>query len=238
MNRITVFGSNGAIGSALVLLLSKKFPSATIYSVSRHINDYSHKNIQHFCVDYFDEAQLNIISDKISEAGPLDLVVVTNGILHDEIIQPEKALKDITAEKLAHCFKINTILPSLIAKHFVPILNNKTTSIFAAFSARVGSISDNSLGGWYGYRASKAALNMIIRTASIEAKRLNKFAIIVGLHPGTVASNLSKPFRNNIPPEQVLLPNKSAEYLLSVLSTLSFKDSGKCFALDGEEILP
>ncbi|MBT6120573.1 SDR family NAD(P)-dependent oxidoreductase [bacterium] len=238
MNSIAVFGTNGAIGNALLLVMLKNFPTATIYSISRFKKDVSHKNIHHFCVDYFDETQLQAIAKTTTKTGQLDLVLVTNGILHDDTIYPEKALNDISAEKLEFSFKINTILPALIAKHFVPTLNKENKSIFAALSARVGSISDNRLGGWYGYRASKAALNMIIKTVSIETKRLNKSAIIIGLHPGTVASNLSKPFQKHIAPEKLFSPDSSAEKLFRVLISVSSKDSGKCFDWNCKEVLP
>ena len=238
MNSAVVFGSSGSIGNALVLLLAEKYPKAIIYSVSRFKKDYTQKNISHLCVDYFDEVDLQTVAQTTTKSGPLDLVLVSNGMLHNDTIKPEKSLKDISIENLQISFKINTTLPALLLKHFMPALNRKDKSIFAVLSARVGSISDNRLGGWYGYRASKSALNMMIKTASIEAKRSNKSAIVVGLHPGTVDSELSKPFQKNISPEKVMLPNKSAEHLLSVLSSLSCKDSGKCFAWDGEEILP
>ena len=123
------------------------------------------------------------------------MVLVATGILHDEVFMPEKSLKDLSAEKFIHLFLVNSVLPAIIAKHFIPRLNQKKRSVFAALSARVGSISDNKMGGWYSYRASKSALNMIIKNVAIETARKNEQAIIVGLHPGTVDSNLSRPFQ-------------------------------------------
>jgi NAD(P)-dependent dehydrogenase (short-subunit alcohol dehydrogenase family) len=117
-------------------------------------------------------------------------------------------------------------------------LNKKKRSIFTALSARVGSISDNQLGGWYSYRASKSALNMILKNAAIETNRSNKKAIIVGLHPGTVESNLSDPFKKNVPEGKLFTPDYSAQKLLAVLSSLTIEQSGKCFAWDGKEIFP
>ena len=111
-------------------------------------------------------------------------------------------------------------------------------SIFAALSARVGSISDNQLGGWYAYRASKAALNMIIKTAAIEVRRRNPHAIVVGLHPGTVDSDLSKPFQGNVPEGKLFTPDFAAGKLLTVLEGLAPAQTGRCFGWDGEEILP
>ena len=126
----------------------------------------------------------------------------------------------------------------MIAKHFLPKLNRENLSIFAAISARVGSISDNYLGGWYAYRASKSALNMIIKNAAIEIGRRNKNAVIVGLHPGTVDSKLSKPFQGNIPHNKLFTPEYSAKKLLEVISTLKPWQSGKCWAWDGTEVDP
>jgi len=135
-------------------------------------------------------------------------------------------------------WKINTFIPALMAKHFIPRLNLDRQSIFAALSARVGSISDNRLGGWYAYRASKTALNMIIKNAAIETARRNKKAIIVGLHPGTVDSSLSKPFQRNVPDEKLFAPMRSAQDLLKVLDDLNPEQSGRCFAWDGQEVKP
>ena len=175
----------------------------------------------------------NIASNK----GPLDLVIVANGMLHSKEIMPEKSIKELSRYKFQQLFEVNTIVPSLIAKHFLPHLNRDYPSIFAALSARVGSISDNELGGWYAYRASKAALNMIIKNAAIEMSRRNQKAIIVGLHPGTVDTDLSRPFHKNIPVEQLLTPHQSVTRLLEVLASLTADQSGKCFAWDGKEIL-
>ena len=173
-----------------------------------------------------------------SKDALLDMVIVATGILHEGEMMPEKSLKDLNAEKFHRLFEVNTIAPILIAKHFLPKLNRETRSIFAALSARVGSISDNHLGGWYSYRASKAALNMVIKNLAIEISRSNKKAIIVGLHPGTVDSNLSKPFQRNVPQRKLFKSEYSTQKLLEVLANLTSKQSGKCFAWDGKEILP
>jgi NAD(P)-dependent dehydrogenase (short-subunit alcohol dehydrogenase family) len=159
-------------------------------------------------------------------------------MLHSKEITPEKSIKELAREKFQQLFEVNTIVPSLIAKHFLPHLNRDYNSIFAVLSARVGSISDNELGGWYAYRASKAALNMIIKNAAIEIGRRNKNAIIVSLHPGTVDTDLSRPFHKNIPVAQLLTPHHSVTKLLEVLASLTPAQSGKFFAWDGEEILP
>ncbi len=229
LQNIAVVGSSGAIGGAFVQLLSQQFPDAELHSFSR-----SQDNL----FDYTDEASIAEAADTASKRGPLDLVIVATGILHDGEITPEKSLKDLSAEKFHRLFEANTITPALIAKHFLPTLNRTRPSRFAALSARVGSISDNQLGGWYAYRASKAALNMVIKTAAIETGRRNRQAIVVGLHPGTVESTLSLPFQANVANGKLFTPDYAAQKLLDVLETLTPDHSSKCFAWDGKEILP
>ena len=189
-------------------------------------------------IDYSDEKSIENAALTASQNQALDLVIVSTGILHEGAMMPEKSIKELSVEKFQRLFEVNTIVPAMIAKHFIPKLNKKKRSIFTALSARVGSISDNQLGGWYSYRASKSALNMILKNAAIETNRSNKKAIIVGLHPGTVESNLSDPFKKNVPEGKLFTPDYSAQKLLAVLSSLTIEQSGKCFAWDGKEIFP
>ncbi|MBE0471637.1 MAG: SDR family NAD(P)-dependent oxidoreductase [Methyloprofundus sp.] len=226
---IAIIGASGAIGSAFTKRLSATYPSASLFAFSR--------NGEH-SINYASENSIAEASEIATKDKPLDLVVVANGILHDGELMPEKSLRDLSAEKFHRVFEVNTIIPALIAKHFLPKLNKQQTSIFAALSARVGSISDNKLGGWYSYRASKSALNMIIKNAAIEVGRRNKQAIIVGLHPGTVGSDLSKPFQDNVAKGKLFTPEYSADKLLAVLQSLTPEQTGKCFAWDGKEVLP
>ena len=226
---IAILGASGAIGSAFTVLLSKKYPKASLFAFSR--------NGEH-SINYSIEGSISEAAERAAKEKPLDLVIVANGILHDDKLMPEKSLRDLSAEKFHRVFEINTITPALIAKYFLLKLNKEKPSIFVALSARVGSISDNYLGGWYAYRASKTALNMIIKNASIEIGRRNKKAIIVGLHPGTVASNLSKPFQSDIADGKLFTPEYSAGKLLEVLESLTPDQTGKCFAWDGTEVLP
>ena len=152
------------------------------------------------------------------------------------IFNPEKTWRSLNAAALAKAFRINTVGPALVAKHFLPLLARRRKSAFAVLSARVGSISDNRLGGWYAYRASKAALNMLIRTLSIELKRSNRDALCIALHPGTVDSRLSKPFQGNVPDGKLFSPDVAANHLLSVIDGVDPEQSGKLFAWDGAEI--
>ena len=164
--------------------------------------------------------------------------MVATGVLHTPEHMPEKSLNDLSAEYCQTLFSANTILPALIGKHFIPHLSNDKPSCFATLTARVGSITDNRKGGWYAYRASKAALNMLIKTFAIEAQRTNPQSMIVGLHPGTVDSLLSKPFHTFIDPEKIFDPSDAATKLLSVLHTLTSDHTGKIYAWDGQEIPP
>lgn len=236
---IAIIGSSGAIGSALALKIISSNPDAMIHTFSRKAEPKAANGISvHHTIDYSDETSIERAASIASKAAPLDLVIVATGILHDSGLMPEKSLRELSFDKFQRLFEVNTILPAMIAKHFLPVLNRNTRSIFAALSARVGSISDNRLGGWYAYRASKAALNMIIKNAAIEVGRRNKNAIIVGLHPGTVASDLSKPFQANVPDGKLFTPEFSAGKLLEVLGQLTPENSGRCFAWDGTEVEP
>jgi NAD(P)-dependent dehydrogenase (short-subunit alcohol dehydrogenase family) len=235
---VAIIGSSGTIGSSFTRQLSELYTDANIHAFSRNETKTTARNIVHHMIDYKDEASIEQAASLASKEGPLDIVIVATGILYDNTIMPEKSLRDLSTEKFMHLFAVNTILPALIAKHFLPKLNRQTRSVFTALSARVGSISDNRLGGWYAYRASKSGLNMIIKNAAIEISRQNKNAIIVGLHPGTVNSNLSKPFQDKVPDGKLFTSDYSVKRLLGVLDNLTPESNGKCFSWDGKEVEP
>ena len=235
-NNVAIIGSSGAIGNALLHRLADHRQNADIHAFSRRIATKPHARVSYHQIDYTDESRIAEAASIASANAPLDLVLVTTGLLHDRDVTPEKSLRDLSSAKFRRLFEANTILPALLAKHFLPKIVTDKRAIFAAVSARVGSISDNRLGGWYAYRASKAALNMVIKNAAIEIGRRYRQAVIVGLHPGTVDSSLSKPFQGNVPEGKLFTPAFSAEKLLLVLDGLEAKDSGKCFAWDGSEV--
>ena len=235
---IAIIGSSGAIGNAFKQLLSTLLPDAKIHAFARHHTHKMLPNVIDHTIDYKDEASIEKCAHISSEEAPLDMVIVATGILHEGNVMPEKSLQSLSSENLRRLFEVNTILPALVAKHFLPKLNRDSRAIFAALSARVGSISDNQLGGWYAYRASKAALNMIIKSAAIEMGRTHKQAVIVGLHPGTVDSSLSKPFQSNVAADKLFTPEFSVQKMLEVLENLTPSQSGKCFAWDGLEVEP
>jgi len=166
----------------------------------------------------------------------LDLVIIATCILHGKELTPEKNIKDLSTWKFEKIFQVNTFGPALVLKHFIPLLNNKERSICATLSGRVGSISDNRIGDWYAYRASKSALNMIIKNTFIEVQRKFKNTVIVGLHPGTVDSELSRPCKGNVAATKLFTPEFLVEKLLEVLDSMSISHNGKCFAWDGQEI--
>ena len=235
-HNIAIIGSSGAIGSAFLKQLSQLQPQATIHTFSRSVSEYKNNNIKHYMMDYHDEDSIAHTASLASQNIQFDMILVTTGILHHDDVMPEKSLQDISTEKFNTIFSANTIFPALIAKYFLPHIVKSNRTLFAALSARVGSISDNHIGGWYAYRASKAALNMIIKNIAIEMSRRYKNAIIVGLHPGTVDSKLSKPFQGYVKEGKLFSPEYSVQQLLSVLDNLTPENSGKCFAWDGQEI--
>ncbi|MCV6577467.1 MAG: SDR family NAD(P)-dependent oxidoreductase [Cohaesibacter sp.] len=235
---IAVIGSSGAIGTAMTNCLAARYKTASIHAFSRGEQGSAIAGVHYHGIDYQEEASIKQAAKRAAQDKPLDLVFVAIGQLHDGDILPEKSLRDISERNFQHLFQSNAIIPALLAKHFLPELNRQNRSVFAALSARVGSISDNRLGGWYAYRASKAALNMIIKNAAIETARRNKQAIIVGLHPGTVDSDLSKPFQKAVPDGKLFTPDFSAQKLLTIMQKLTPDQSGKCFAWDGQEIAP
>ncbi|MDV7105376.1 SDR family NAD(P)-dependent oxidoreductase [Vibrio sp. TH_r3] len=237
-NNIVVIGSQGEIGAAFIKLIKMHYPAAHITVFSRYGETYTHENMTAYNMDYSCEKSIANCANLAASTGPIDMVFVATGILHTDSVSPEKSLKDLSAEKLMTLFSANCVFPALLTKHFIPYLNKQQHSIFAALSARIGSISDNRLGGWYSYRASKAALNMIIKTAAIETQRVNKQAIIVGLHPGTVDSPLSQPFQNNIKKANLFSADYSAKQLLNVMNNLTPEHSGQCIDWDGKEIQP
>lgn len=170
------------------------------------------------------------------ETQKLDLVIYCVGMLHQGELQPEKSLRQINSENLINYFQINSIGAVLLAKHLMPLLRHKSGSIFASISAKVGSIGDNRLGGWYGYRASKAALNMFLKTIAIEYSRRCPKTIVVALHPGTTDTRLSQPFQKNVPPEKLFPATKTVNLLLDVLAGLKLTDSGEFFSWDGTQL--
>ena len=232
IERTLIIGANGTIGSALVRLLelaskNKSAQAAQIvqlYTLSRENCDYSEESFKHHA------ARLNAV-------GPFTNIIICIGSLHNQVVSPEKRLNDVSEDKLLEYFRINTVLPSLCVKHFSGLLSKTKPSKMIALSAMVGSIADNRLGGWYGYRSSKAALNMMIKTASIEIARSNKMACLATIHPGTTQGPLSKPFAGGVSKDKYYTPDQSAARIWDLTQGLTAQQTGSFFNWDGS-ILP
>lgn len=188
-------------------------------------------------VDVTEEATILAAVKQIQESvKQLHLVIYCVGVLHDGNLSPEKSLRQIKPENLIYSFQVNSIGAVLLAKHLMPLFNKSNPSIFASISAKVGSIGDNRLGGWYGYRASKAALNMFLKTTAIEYSRRCPKTIVVALHPGTTDTRLSQPFQKNVPPGKLFPVEHTVNLLSKVIAGLDIKDSGEFFAWDGSPL--
>lgn len=224
-----VIGATGGIGAALADALEEEAGHAKLWRFGRSLSGDAH-------LDLTDEASIATAAGRVAAGPPPSLVLLATGMLGEGERGPEKALRDLDSDWLARMFAINTIGPALVAKHFLPLIAKEGKPVFAALSARVGSITDNRLGGWHGYRASKAALNMLIRNFAIDARRRNERSIVVGLHPGTVDTKLSAPFRGTVAPGKLFDAERAALQLLDVIEGLKPVDSGKIFAWDGAEI--
>lgn len=234
--RVAVFGASGGLGRAFCQALHADPTVGQLFELSRAGNTATGTKSTGLAFDLTDEESICEAAQEMKSDGALHLAVVATGMLHDERTQPEKRGRDLNSESLEHVFRLNTIGPSMIAKHVLPLLDRDNRSVFAALSARIGSISDNRLGGWHSYRASKAALNMILRTLSVEMAYKNPGAICVALHPGTVDTELSKPYQRNVADGKLFDPQFAAGQMLAVLESLTPKDSGGFFAWDGKPI--
>lgn len=235
--KVAVIGASGGIGRAFVNWLAGDDRVGDVYAFSRSPVDWSETKVHGERLDLMDEPTIEAAAELATAGSPLDLVIVASGILHrSQQVMPEKSMREIDPQVLAEVFAINTIGPALVAKHFLPKLRRKHKTVFAALSARVGSISDNRLGGWASYRMSKAALNMLLRTMAIEQARRSPESVVVAMHPGTVDTGLSKPFTKRVDASTLFSPASSAEKLLHVIDGLQPDDSGVFFAYDGSRI--
>lgn len=232
--RSVIVGASGGIGGALTRQLVQA--GHEVHALSRTGRTTIEGAIGGI-IDTDDEASIEAAAAVVKAHGAPDWVIVASGLLSDETgLTPEKTYRNQSADAFAKVFAVNTVGPALVAKHFLPVMPRNGEAIFAALSARIGSISDNRLGGWHAYRASKAALNMLIRNFAIEQGRRNPDFIALGLHPGTVDTALSKPFQSNVSAEQLFTAEQSAAHLIRVLGERTPADSGKVFDWAGNEI--
>ena len=232
--KIAIFGANGSIGQALCAHYQKQ---SDVYAFTRNDFDIDESGLVKILLDDFNEDSVFQAANKFDNDF-FDKIIVSIGILHNERFMPEKRIEEVSSDQFLEIIRINTLVPTLIARSFYKKLKKNDKSTLAFLSARVGSITDNRSGGWYSYRASKAALNMVIKNLSIELRRYNKELVVIGLHPGTVDSRLSQPFQKNLEDSKIFSADFSVLKLSSVIDSLDIDDSGKCIAWDGEDILP
>ncbi|ACB36620.1 short-chain dehydrogenase/reductase SDR [Leptothrix cholodnii SP-6] len=227
--RALVIGASGAIGAAMVAQLRADPACSAVVALHRRSQP---------AIDFEREDSIAAAAAELAAQAPFHLIVNAAGLLHADAgngtdgFMPEKKLGDIEMAQMLDTFRVNTFGPALLLRHFSRLLDRQR-GVLALLSAKVGSIEDNRLGGWYSYRASKAALNMFIKTAAIELKRSQPQAVVVALHPGTVNSRLSMPFRGA---EIGRSPEVAAAEMLAVLAGLAPGDSGQFVAYDGQRL--
>ena len=232
-----VFGASGGIGRALVDRLAAD-GCDRIYAGSRSGSGFDDENVVPFTFDLEDEASIAVAAQSMRDEPPQWVIVASGVLTLPDGKGPERTLKRIDPEVMAKLLAINTIGPALIAKHMLPSMDRADPFVFAALSARVGSIGDNGLGGWHSYRASKAALNMLLKNFAIEMGRTHPHGVVVGLHPGTVDTDLSAPFQKGLAEGQLTEPSTAAQNLLTVLSRVTPASSGQVFDFAGKLIEP
>ena len=219
--RALVFGASGGIGQAFSRFLESKLGSENVVKISRSFDGF----------EISDEEKIFKLSESIE--GSFNLIINATGVLQTTEEGPEKTINVVKQKSMIEMMTINAIGPALLLKNFSKKLDKTKFSVFVNLSARVGSITDNRLGGWISYRSSKAALNQIIKTSSIEINRRNKNAICVGLHPGTVKTRFTEKFQNTT---ETISPDESVKMMMKVVENLSVDDNGYCFAYDGKVI--
>lgn len=221
-----VIGASGGLGAAFIEILNQNSQFREILAVSRHSSP---------ALDLTREETIVNLAERVKQSGLSPrLIILATGLLHDGALQPEKSWRDLDPNNLMRLFAVNAIGPALVMKHLLPLMPREGKSVFAALSAKVGSIGDNRLGGWHSYRASKAALNQIMRTNAIELNRRAPEAICVSLHPGTVATKMSQSFAKT--GLNVLTTQSSAQQLCQVIDQLSAAQTGGFFDYRGEAL--
>ena len=227
-----IIGINSAIG----LALAKEYSiTHQVVGTARDINEANH-NFTLVQTTYA-EIDLPELYETLSGiSAEYEVIINCIGLLHNAIVKPEKSLDKLSERSLSEYFRVNATIPALLLKTLVPLLPKKKISVFASLSAMIGSISDNKIGGWYGYRASKAALNMLIKTTSVELSRSYPKTAIIALHPGTTRSKLSAPFTKNLPEERLYTPIETAKRLKRVIDSCNSDNTGSFFHWSGNEL--
>jgi NAD(P)-dependent dehydrogenase (short-subunit alcohol dehydrogenase family) len=245
-NAALIQGASRGIGLELTRQLLEREPKRTVFATARwpegstgltDLREQHEGRLVTLKLDVRDERSIEEATTEVREQAPgLGLLFNVAGVLHEGETQPEKRFDDVTSEGLQRAFEVNAFGPLLVAKHFAPLLMHRERAVIANMSARVGSIEDNRKGGWYAYRASKAAQNMCTKTLSIELRRRAEQLIVVALHPGTVDTDLSKPFQKFVPEGQLFDRPRAARQLLDLIDGFTPEQSGSFFAWDGKRI--
>lgn len=239
---ILICAANGGIGRALLQAVRQRYPQATLYATYRkHRPDTGPADVHWQRADLSDEQSVAQLAQTIAEhSGALDWLINCAGFLHQQqgghFQGPEKSIRQFDADFFSANIAANTLPTLLLAKHFSPLLKARPNAVFAAVSAKVGSIEDNRLGGWYSYRTSKAALNMALKNLAIEWQRSHKNLCVAALHPGTTDTGLSEPFQKNVPPEKLFSAEQTAGYLLDIVQSLTPEQSGRFWSWNGEQL--
>jgi len=233
---IIIAGSSGAIGNEFTKFYADNPVVEKIIALSRKSINTQHNKIQSIEIDYNNEETFKNL-DEISNVEVISKIIIATGVLHSETFKPEKSIDSIDGEGMKRVFQVNVFGPTLLVKKLLPLIKKSKGVKIVFLTARVGSISDNELGGWHSYRSSKSALNMMIKNLSIELKRLNKEHVVIGIHPGTVKSHLSEPFLKHVK-HDVFSPEESVGFMIKVINEITHKDSGKCFDFSGKVIEP
>ncbi|VEF24438.1 C signal [Shewanella baltica] len=232
--KVLLVGGSGGIGRAMVKQVQEAYPDATVHATYRHhLPQDRQNNIQWHQLDVTNEAEIKQLSEQLTE---LDWLINCVGILHTQDKGPEKSLQSLDIDFFQHNLTLNTLPSVMLAKHFCHALKQSDSARFAVISAKVGSITDNRLGGWYSYRASKAALNMFLKTLSIEWLRNMKHCVVLSLHPGTTDTPLSQPFQQSVPKDKLFTPEYVANCLLPIIANATPVQTGCFFAYDGTEL--
>jgi len=242
-----VYGASGGLGLALCAQLLARDDVAQVWACARHADDHEGlerlarqhpERLQRVAVDGLDESALAALAERLAAQVPrLDLLLCASGLLQGEQARAEKSLAQVELAGLQESYLVNAVLPLLLIKQLTPLLKGRHPCQVAALSARVGSIGDNRLGGWYGYRMAKAALNQGLRCASIELARLNPQSCMLALHPGTTDTALSRPFQARVPADQLFTPDHAAARLLEVLAARTPADTGSFWDWQGQPVI-
>jgi NAD(P)-dependent dehydrogenase (short-subunit alcohol dehydrogenase family) len=237
---VVIVGASGGIGLGFVryFLTQVPFPVKIWATYRRAIAELDHlaeenpDRLTLVPLDITEESQIEKFSQQLGKTT-VNWLINCVGILHVDDNPPEKSLRHLQTSQLQQYFAVNSIGPVLLAKHFLPHLRHASPSVFATISAKVGSIGDNQLGGWYGYRASKTALNMLMKNTAIEYRRVAPQCAVILLHPGTTDTSLSQPFQKNVPPEKLFSVERTVKQLMAILLQVKPENSGTFYSWDG-----